>query len=358
MRRYWLAVAAATFVSACNGNPWIDSEGGGGVDSGIPAELLSDLESVSYNPVAQTLSVNSVSLDGDWLAIGAWHEDQGGSNAGAAYMFRYNGAAWVQDQKLLAPDASAADDFGRYVSLSGERVLIGAWKEDQGGADAGAAYIYRYNGAEWIFEQKLVAFDASGGDFFGWVTALQGNVAVVGAYQADDQGTDSGAVYIYRHDGASWVFEQKLLASDGVAQDWFGYSLSMSGDRLAVAALVGPAGSGSGYGYIFRHDGSQWVEKQKLQPSDGADQDKFGFQLALSEGVLLSGSWRDDDAGPDTGSAYFFRCTTLVPEPPGAWDAIGRLSKKLGLGFGITPAPGLGAGSVPGPGVGTDAGCW
>lgn len=297
----------------------------------------------------------TVSIDGIWLAVGAWQEDQKGSNAGATYMYRLVGSSWVQAQKIVAPDGAGGDNFGRYVSVSGDCVLIGAWMEDQGGADAGAAYVFRYKGSEWVFEQKLVAFDAAPVDRYGWVTALQGDVAVVGAYEDDDLGNKSGSVYVYRHDGNSWVFEQKLLASDGTAGDWFGYSLALSGDRLTVSSIVAFAGVGPGHGYVFRYNGNQWVERQKLTPSDGADQDKFGFQIALSGSVVLSGAWRDDDAGPDTGSAYFFHCESVQP-PPSPFGAIRRFAKDLGFGSGLPPGGASGQlGDPPSPAA---SHCW
>jgi hypothetical protein len=294
---------------------------------------------------------NSLSFDGEWLAIGADREDQGGNNAGAIYIFRDTGSAWVQTQKLLAPDAASLDFFGRCVSVSGDWAVIGAWKEDQGGADAGAAYAFRYNGREWVFEQKLMAFDAAPGDLYGWATYVQDDVAVVSSYHDDDHGSDSGSVYVYRLDGLTWVFEQKLHAADAAAGGWFGYSLSISGNRLAVAAT----GTGSGYAYMFRYDGTQWVERQKLTPSDGANQDKFGFQLAISGGTVLSGAWRDADAGPDTGSAYFYHCTSLLP-PPSPFGLIQRFGQSFG--FGPYPSPGTLPQSPAGMASRAAPACW
>ena len=299
---------------------------------------------------------NSVSLDGDWLAVSAWLEDQGGNSAGAVYLFRHNGSAWVQDQKLLAPDAAGGDNFGRYVSVSGDKVLIGAWKDDVGGGNSGSAYVFRHDGENWVHEQKLVAFDRAAGDLFGWVCSLRDDVAVVGAYADDELGSNSGSVYIYRFNGSSWVLETKLLASDGVANDWFGYCTAISGNRLLVAAT----GNGSGRAFVYRYDGAQWVERARIAPSDGADQDKFGFHVAISGGVLLSGAWRDDDAGPDTGSAYFYRCKPPIQLAPSPDDLLRiRLGRflKTQLGFSLPKSSGPPSSGPPGaPRTPTD--CW
>ena len=72
------------------------------------------------------------------------------------------------------------------------------------------------------------------------------------------------------------------------------------------APVQGLGGTGSGTAYLYWFDGSQWVEFQKLVPSDGANQDKYGFHVALSENAAVSGAWRDDDAGFDSGSAYIY----------------------------------------------------
>ncbi|MHC4846223.1 MAG: FG-GAP repeat protein [Planctomycetota bacterium] len=286
---------------------------------------------------------DTISVDGDWLAIGSWQEDQGGANAGAVYMFRSNGSAWVPTQKLIAPDAAANDQFARYISLSGDKVLVGAWKDDAPSFDSGSAYVFRYNGAEWTFEQKLVAPDGASGDYFGWGCALRDDVAVVGAYRDDDLGTDSGATYVYRFNGSSWVFNQKLLPSDGVAYDWFGYTTVLTGNRLVIASMVAPVGTGSGHAYVFKDNGSQFVQQARLDPSDGADQDKFGFHLAASGGLILVGAWRDDDHGSDSGSAYFYRCSYMQP-PSTLRDVIRRMGKDLG--FNPSKPPG---GPVGGP---------
>jgi hypothetical protein len=298
---------------------------------------------------------NSVSFEGNWLAIAAWLEDTNGSSAGAVYMFRWNGSSWVQDQKLQAPDAAGGDQFGRYVSLSGSKVLIGAWKDDAPSTDSGSAYVFRYNGAEWTLEQKLAAPDGASQDYFGWGCALRDDVAVVGAYWDDDLGTNSGSAYVYRYNGATWNFEQKLLPSDGVAQDWFGYTTVITGNRIVVASMVAPAGTGSGYAYVFRFNGNQWVEKAKIVPFDGADQDKFGFHLAADDGLVLVGAWRDDDHGSDSGSAYFYRCESLRP-PPTLRDVIRRFGKQLGF----TPVKPLGGptGGPPTPTSSAPGKCW
>jgi len=133
---------------------------------------------------------------------------------------------------------------------------------------------------------------------------ISSNVALVGADSNDDNGMGSGSAYVFRWNGSSWVQEQKLLPSDGAAYDWFGTSVSISGN----AALVGAEGDygASGSAYVFRWNGSNWVEEQKLVASDGAYYDYFGASVSISSNVALVGADSNDDKGTSSGSAYVY----------------------------------------------------
>ncbi len=98
--------------------------------------------------------------------------------------------------------------------------------------------MYRYDATTltWVEEQKLTASDSAENDRFGFSVSVSGDVAVVGAYGDDDLGFNSGSTYVYHYDAPTlmWVEEQKLTASDGVADDGFGGSVSVSGDVAVV----------------------------------------------------------------------------------------------------------------------------
>ncbi|MHC4529104.1 MAG: Ig-like domain-containing protein, partial [Planctomycetota bacterium] len=118
---------------------------------------------------------------------------------------------------------------------------------------------------------KLRAYDGGSSDYFGGSVSISGDYAVVGAYCDDDNGTSSGSAYIFRFDASSWAPYQKLLASDGAAYDYFGYSVSISGDYAIVGAQEdNDNGSDSGSAYIFKRDVTGWIQKAKLTASDGA----------------------------------------------------------------------------------------
>src|SRR4030095_6677637 len=85
---------------------------------------------------------------------------------------------WSQEQKLVASDGVAGDNFGYAVSLAGDRVLVGAYGKDTA---KGAAYVFVRNGSAWTEDQKLVPGDGVAGDDFGWTVSVAGDRALVGA---------------------------------------------------------------------------------------------------------------------------------------------------------------------------------
>jgi len=150
--------------------------------------------------------------------------------------------------------------------------------------------------------------DGAAGDKFGGGVAISGDTALVGASENNDKGGNSGSVYVFEYNGSAWVETDNLLASDGGSADHFGYRISLSGDALLVGAnLDRNNGYESGSAYIFRYDGSTWVEESKLLlPSDGAVGDFFGSSVSISGGTILVGAYRDDDNVSNSGSAYVF----------------------------------------------------
>ena len=244
---------------------------------------------------------------------------------GSAYVYRFDGAQWVEEQKLVASDGAQGDELGASVAVSGDVALVGApqpgWLPNDIRPGPGSAYVYRFDGGHWIEEQKLVARHWIIGYQFGSSVALSGDVALVGrpepAVQIPWEGTTPagpGSAYVYRFDGVQWVEEQTLVASDGVKDDRFGREVALSG----AVALVGAPGDDiiSGYpvssAYLYRFDGAQWVEQQKLVAGNGVTSDRFGASVALSSGVALIGAPLDGDSGDASGSTYLYERSATV----------------------------------------------
>jgi len=257
---------------------------------------------------------SSVSVSGDVALVGARRDDANGSESGSAYVYHFDGTSWVEGAKLLASDGAAEDYFGISVSVSGDVALVGAYRSDDNVSNSGSAYVYHFDGTSWVEEAKLLASDRRRGHF-GYSVSVSGDVALVGAYFASESGAAySGSAYVYRFDGASWVEEAKLLAPDGAQLDYFGRSVSVSGD-VAVVGVPGDGDNGesSGSAFVYRFDGTSWVEEAKLTASDGAISDIFGSSVSVSGDVAIVGVPADDDNGSNSGSAYLFSNLGITP---------------------------------------------
>jgi hypothetical protein len=253
---------------------------------------------------------SSVSISGDYAIVGAYGDD---GSKGSAYIFLRSGTSWSQQAKLTASDGNAWDRFGNSVSISGNYAIVGAYYDDDKGSDSGSAYIFKRDGTTWSQQAKLTASDGAANDWFGWSVSISGDYAIVGAHYDDDNGADSGSAYIFKRGGTSWSEQDKLTASDGAAGDRFGWSVSVSGDYAIVGAyLDDDKGNSSGSAYIFKRDGSTWSEEAKLTASDGAGSDWFGYSVSIGNGYIIAGAWSDDDNGTNSGSAYMFG-KTLCP---------------------------------------------
>ena len=141
----------------------------------------------------------SVAIDGDTVVVGAYQKEGGGP--GVAYVFRTSdgGATYGQVAKLTASDAAAGDRFGCFVAVDGDTVVVGAYYDDDAGTDSGSAYVFRTSngGATYGQVAKLTADDAAADDRFGVSVAIAGDTIVIGAQYDDDAGTDSGSVYVF-----------------------------------------------------------------------------------------------------------------------------------------------------------------
>ncbi|NEQ77698.1 MAG: hypothetical protein F6K23_34600 [Okeania sp. SIO2C9] len=212
---------------------------------------------------------NSVAISGNFAIVGATGEDIGASNTGAAYIFeRHSDGSWQQTQKLQANDKEASDYFGNSVAISGDFAIVGAFGKDIGAGDTGAAYIFeRHSDGSWQQTQKLQANYPEKGAYFGCSVAISSNFAIVGAYRQNNGAEDTGAAYVFERQSGSWQQTQKLLGNDTQADQHFGCSVAISGDVAIVGATGEDIGaSNTGAAYIFeRHSDGSWQQTQKLQ---------------------------------------------------------------------------------------------
>jgi hypothetical protein len=267
----------------------------------------------------------SVAVSGTTAIIAARFDDDNGSNSGSAYLF--DTTTGTQTAKLTASDGAAGDFFGRSVAVSGTTAIVGAELDDDNGTDSGSAYLFDTTTGNQIF--KLTASDAGPDDRFGWSVAISGTIAIVGAIFNDDNGSSSGSAYLF--DTTTGAQIAKLTASDGAADDQFGYSVAISGTTAIVGAVFDSEnGYRSGSAYLF--DTTTGAQLAKLTASDGAVSDLFGGSVAIFDDIIMVGARDDDDNGTDSGSAYISGvfAATVVPLPAGVWLL---LSGALALGW-------------------------
>jgi len=256
----------------------------------------------------------SVGIEDVTVVVGAPYEDSLGSDAGGAHVFVRNGLSWSHQAELLPLGASARDHFGWSVSISGDTVVVGAPEDDDGGEDAGAAYVFVRTGTTWSQQAKLTASDAAALHSFGLSVAVLEDTIVVGAPSHGGGGTNAGAAYVFVRSGTLWTEQAQLLALDAEAGDVFGLSVSISHDDLVAvgAPLDDDVAADAGSAYVFERSGTTWTQDVKLLPSDGLAEDLFGKSVAIHDERVLVGSPQHDSVAEDSGSMYAYDRTAGV----------------------------------------------
>lgn len=267
-----------------------------------------------------------VAISVDYLIVGANREDHDVNEAnfldyaGSAYIYERNSSGqWQFAQKLVASDRGAFDYFGSAVALVGNTAIVGSPLEDQNANgsgsqnSAGSAYVFvRDSLGNWNQVQKIIASDWNAGDQFGSQIALDNNFMVISSPFDDEDASgnnstiESGSAYIFKRLGnGSWIEDQKIVASDRYANDFYGSSVAISGTRVMVgAAMEDDDASGlnrkysAGSAYVYELNlTSQWQEGQKLVASDRAIEDRLGSAVALvGDDLFVSAPNESEDA--------------------------------------------------------------
>jgi hypothetical protein len=245
----------------------------------------------------------SVAIQGDTIVVGSYYDDSNGS----AYVFTRSGDVWIQQQKLVAPDAAPDDRFGCSVSIDNNTIVVGAYRCN---GYTGSAYVFTRTGTNWGFQEKLTASDAKSGEYFGYSVAIDNNTIIIGVPYDDYSGdVDAGCAYLYRLQGAAWVEQCILRASDGGPSYHFGYSVALDGNWAVIGAYEGNTDivSGAGSVYVFANTDAGWVEQQKLfDTNDPCSGEDFGWAVAIKDDTILAGCPYDFTDGNKTGSVFEF----------------------------------------------------
>jgi hypothetical protein len=236
----------------------------------------------------------AISASGNTLAAAASYT-VGASNSanGAIRVLTRSGSTWVQTASFLTPSATSDDQFDYALSLSadGSVLAVGVMSADVStNADAGKVYIYRLADGAWSLSQTISASDGVASDYFGSSVSLSGDslTLIVGAPSADSSsGTvlDSGAAYVYSYSGSSFSLQQKITPSDQVVDNLFGGSVSISLDgSIAAIGSVGVQSGSEPFGaaYMFTRSDATWTQQQKITAVDATSGNYFGYSVALS----------------------------------------------------------------------------
>ena len=198
----------------------------------------------------------SVAIDGDAILI-AKPSCGLDNNIGSGYVFRWNGATWAHEGTLTGSDAAPGDCVNA-AALHGALAVIGAYFHEAAGEGSGSAYVFRLISGKWEQTRKLTASDAAVGDLFGYSVSVDRGSLLIGAPGRDGADTISGSAYPIECLPPGCTQTTPLTASDGGRDREFGSSVAINGN-LAVVGSGGPP-----WGYLFRHDGSKWVEVDRF----------------------------------------------------------------------------------------------
>lgn len=292
----------------------------------------------------------SVAVWGDTAVVGDPDNDLDGNNAGAAWVFVRSGSGWVEQTRLIPSGASANDLFGTSVDIYDDYIVVGS-PYDEGANDvgAGSAYVFRRDGASWIEMAELVGaatvlgdpYDSPGwGDQFGASVAINGDVPAdatngeiwhnifVGSPEDNhSQSLDAGSAYGFQlsPDGSAWIPMGKIYSNSPDSYAQFGISVDLDGDHLIVGAnkdgddLLGGGGDpdpGVVYIWVRRGMVGIWNLETRLNAGDPAFRDHFGESVAVNAvgglATFVVGAPDNDDLGSDAGAAYIFRGSAMT----------------------------------------------
>jgi hypothetical protein len=333
----------------------------------------------------------SLALAGDTLVVGAPGEasaatginnvtpgdgDNSAPDSGAVYVFTRTGSNWSQQAYLKASNTEANDGFGVSVALAGDTLVVGAPGEasnatginnsevNNNAPNSGAVYVFTRTGTDWSQQAYVKASNTETNDGFGESVALAGDTLAVGATgessdatgidggQGNNLAPESGAVYVFTRTGSDWTQQAYVKASNTGGVDWFGYSVALADDTLAVGALFEASNATginsnqgnnsaleSGAAYVFTRTNGVWSQQAYVKASNTGAGDLFGSSIALVGDTLAVGAFGEasangnqtDNSAPESGAAYVFTRTGsewsqqayVKASNPGSFDLFG-----------------------------------
>ncbi len=256
----------------------------------------------------------SAAVSGDVVVVGAPGRTVSAQGAaGSIYIYRRVGGIWQAPTIVNNPAAQAGEHYGWSVDIDGTTMVVGE-PESSGtiyGPHHGFARVYGWNGASWALQAGLEDTEVDGsGALLGWDVAVSGTTVITGC-PAEDSGRES--VSVWGWNGATWIYKQKLQVAGGAASDQFGQSVDISGNTLVGGApgrdLM--TGMDAGAAYVYVNPGDAWEWQASLISPDPSEYKGFGSGVGIDGNTLAIGEWQGS-AG--AGAAHFYRRSgTLWP---------------------------------------------
>ncbi|MEZ6082502.1 MAG: hypothetical protein R3E58_00755 [Phycisphaerae bacterium] len=231
------------------------------------------------------------------MLVGARLDSSIAADAGRVFPFTFVSGTWSPQSAFVASDAAADARFGNAVSAGANYAIVGAPRNADNGSFSGAAYLYTWQGSTWGQQVKVTASDANSFDVFGISAFIDGNYAIVGALGNDDGGNLTGSAYIFARNGSLWPQQKKLLASDRAVRDVFGTSVGISGDIAVVGAPGDQTSTSAGAVYLYRRSGTNWIEEAILVANDAVADDELGTSVAIDDFTAVGGAPKHGGAG-------------------------------------------------------------
>lgn len=270
-------------------------------------------------PVTSSLYGNSIDSDGQRLIVGAPTDDGVVQDSGAAYIYVRDESSWVLEAKLKPDQPSSFSSFGFDVAILGDIAIVGSPQDNQGGSLAGAAYVFRRTGGAWLQEARLMASQPTPGQRFGTSVAATAGRAYIGTPTST-----GGSVTVFRHEASSparetWVEESVIMAPEHFAdRPFFGRVFAVNEDRLVVGHPDSSSNSDAGYAHIYLRSGQSWSHETSIASVSSSSDDLFGYAVAFDGDRLLVGA-PAGNCPLDTGGLVFGFRRIPASGIPGEW---------------------------------------
>jgi len=285
---------------------------------------------------------HAVAIDGDYIVIGVWGDDTYGTHAGSAYVYKKDrNNHVVQIAKLTASDAEAGSSFGSSVAINGEYIVIGAYHEDTHGNQAGCAYLFKRNSNDTLTQiDQFTSRDIEAGDEFGTSVSIHGNYIVIGAPKEDAAGiNDAGSAYLFKYNPDGTVSQVAKLSASNISENaYFGYAVAVDGNYIVAGAFNGEA-SHTGSAYLFKRISDTDINQiAKLTADDAESGDRFGISVAIDGEYIVLGADGESQRGFMAGSAYLFKrfSDTEVTEIAKLTANDGQENNRFGISVAIS----------------------